>query len=96
MLAAVKHTNVLEFVAVYESRSEMAIVTELCELDMLDRVRSPVGPGSQLCDSLSTHQLNTSGGYAESDARTIFRDILRGLKACHDLGIGTVSRSSSL
>ena len=50
MLAAVKHTNVLEFVAVYESRSEMAIVTELCELDMLDRVRSPVGPGSQLCD----------------------------------------------
>lgn len=48
MLAAVKHANVLEFVAIYESRSEIAIVTELCELDMLDRVRSPDGPGSLL------------------------------------------------
>lgn len=43
MLAAIKHKNVLEFVAVYESRSEVAIVTELCDSDMLDRVRRARG-----------------------------------------------------
>ena len=39
MLAAAKHKHVLEFISCFQSRSEVAIVTELCASDMLDRVR---------------------------------------------------------
>lgn len=37
---------------------------------------------------LYIHQLNSMGGYEEGEARAIFREVIRGLKACHDLGIG--------
>lgn len=41
MLAAAKHKNVLESLGCFQSRSEVVIVTELCETDLLDKVLSP-------------------------------------------------------
>jgi len=68
MLAAAKHANSVEFISAFQSRSELCIVTELCESDMLDKI-------------------NSQGYYEEEDARLLFRDILCGLKHCHEQGI---------
>lgn len=99
MLVAATHKNVLEFIACFESRSEVIIVTELCAIDMLDRVRKR--ERERVCEhhelaishihTLSPPQLNSHGSYDEAKARVLFVDILMALRHCHELGIGTVS-----